>query len=147
MMAGEESSSLLEQEIAQLEQDLASRRSELEKQKQSGEIIVVPHEKESLYQVVGEKFKSGAIPPAPSPQLPATNNQLPVTSPGLPSNTAADLKDKVQELVDVAFAKSIDDAVKLARATGNAALIDAFHDALVDELYNHLVERGQLKKL
>jgi hypothetical protein len=58
-----------------------------------------------------------------------------------------ELKSKVQELVNIAFSKTIDDAIKQAQATNNAALIDAFHDALVDELYNYLVERGKLKKL
>ena len=38
-------------------------------------------------------------------------------------------------------------AIKNARAIGNPAIIDAFHDALVDELYDHLIERRKLQKL
>ena len=53
----------------------------------------------------------------------------------------------VQNLVNTAFTKSLKDAADDARKTNNAALIDAFHDALVDQLYDHLVERGKLKKL
>ncbi len=141
---------MLEQEISQLERDLASRRLELEKQKQSGEIAEVPHEKETLRQVIKERLRVGQSSQAQIPnvsQQPATSNQLPAAGYGSPSYLSAELKDKVQELIDIAFTKSLDEAVKLARQTNNAALIDAFHDALADELYSHLVERGRLKKL
>lgn len=133
----------LEIEIAQLERDLALKREELEKKKESGEIAEMPHDKETLRQVIGEKIQSFR-PPAGQGE-PAAGYQPPAA--GLPSYLSADLKDKVQELTDTAFTKSISDAVKEARATGNAALIDAFHDALVDELYDYLIERGKLKKI
>ncbi len=143
-----EAPNLLEQEIAQIERDLASKREVLERQKQEGVIPEMPHEKETLRELVGEKIASpptgGPVParPAPVPQRQAT--PPPAVEP--PSYLSEELKAKVQELVNSAFTKTIDDAIKQARATNNAALIDAFHDALVDELYNHLVERGKLKK-
>lgn len=137
----------LEQEIAQIEQDLASKRATLEEQRQSGVIGEVPHEKETLREVVGERF------PAPQPQniAPTTNYQLPTTNlpPPIvepPSYLSPELKEKVQEFVNIAFNISPSEAIKQVRATNNAALIDAFHDALVDELYNYLVERGKLRK-
>lgn len=138
----------LEQEIAQIERDLASKRAALEQQKQEGAIPEVPHEKETLREIVGEKIAPppavGPVPVRPSPVVPPTTLP-PAVEP--PSYLSEDLKAKVQELVNAAFAKTIDDAVKQARATNNAALIDAFHDALVDELYNYLVERSKLKKM
>ncbi len=130
----------LEQEIAQIEQNLASKRAALEQQKQTGEIGELPYEKETLREVVEEKM---APPPAGVPVTPAQPAPPPVEP---PSYLSDELKSKVQEMVDVAFTKSIDEAIKEVRATKNAALIDAFHDALVDELYNYLVERGKLKK-
>ncbi len=135
----------LEQEIAQIEQDLTSKREALERQKQTGAIPETPHEKETLREIVGEKI---APLPAPSaPTIPGVG--VPAGSIGVepPSYMSEELKAKVQELVNTAFSKTIDDAIKQARATNNAALIDAFHDALVDELYKYLVERGKLKKL
>ncbi len=144
-------SNSLEQEIAQIEQDLASKRATLEEQKQSGAISELPHEKETLREVIGERIGSirpappPAGGPAPSAQQPATPIPAPVVEP--PSYLSDELKSKVQELVNAAFASSLDDAIKQARATNNAALIDAFHDALVDELYNQLIERGKLKKI
>lgn len=135
----------LEQEIAKIEQDLTSKREALERQKQTGAIPEMPHEKETLREIVGEK-----IAPLPAPSAPTTPGVgVPTGSIGVepPSYMSEELKAKVQELVNTAFSKTIDDAIKQARATNNAALIDAFHDALVDELYNYLVERGKLKKM
>lgn len=139
----------LEQEIAQIEQDLASKRAALERQQQFGQITEVPHEKETLREVVREQY----APPAPvqqQPMAPATSGQAatlppPVVEP--PSYLSPELKEKVQELVNLAFSQTIEIATKQARATNNAALIDAFHDALVDELYNYLLERGKLSKI
>lgn len=139
----------LEQEIAQIEQDLASKRAALESQQQSGQIAEVPHEKEVLREVVGERI--GASDPAS--QSPLADNRQPIinTPPPLivdsPAYLSPELKEKVQELVNVAFNQSPSEAIKQARATNNAALIDAFHDALVDELYNYLIERGKLQKM
>jgi hypothetical protein len=138
---------LLEQEIAQIERDLASKREVLEKQKRAGAIPEVLHEKETLREVVGEKLGRAPAPqPAPA-QPPAPQPAVPPPAVEPPSYLSEELKVKVQELVNTAFSKTISDAVKQARATNNAALLDAFHDALVDELYNYLVERGKLKKM
>ena len=141
-------STTLEQEIAQIEQDLASKRATLEQQQQSGQITEVPQEKETLREVVGERIGV----PAPVPQPPTANHQQPatITPPPVvesPSYLSPELKEKVQELVNVAFVQTACEAIKQARATNNAALIDAFHDALVDELYDYLIERGKIPKL
>lgn len=120
--------SQIEQEIAQIEQQLAEKREVLKR--------------ETLHEVVRQKIAN-----APAPQ---TATPAPAPSPSTSSPSSAvppELHQKVQALVNVAFTKSIDDAIKEAKATNNAALIDAFHDLLVDELYNHLVERGKLKQV
>ncbi len=139
----------LEQEIAQIEQDWAAKRSVLEQQKQSGTITELPHEKETLHEVVGERMgESQSIAPIP---LHTSGGQTPIVLPPPtvepPAYLSPELKEKVQELVNIAFAQTLEAAIKQARATNNPALIDAFHDALADELYNYLIERGKLKKL
>src|SRR3989344_5378678 len=103
----------LEQEIARIEQDLASKRATLEQQKQSGAITEVPHEKETLREIMREQY----APPAPIAQQPTTNNQQPTTilpSPVVepPSYLSPELKEKVQELVNIAFTATIGDAIK-----------------------------------
>ena len=139
----------LEQEIAQIEQALAEKRSALKQQQESGELTDLPHDKEFLREIMHEKISSGggdtdqtlphhgnASPPAPAPAPPTHQTTLQD-----PAGAA-----QIQELVNTAFNKSIDDAIKAVKATHNAALIDAFHDVLVDELYDHLVERGKLQR-
>ncbi|MEK7151086.1 MAG: hypothetical protein AAB784_00015 [Patescibacteria group bacterium] len=140
---------LLEQEIAQIERDLASKRAALEEQQRAGTIKDLPHEKETLREVVREQYAM----PAPTVQQPtplASSGQTITPPPPVadsPSYLSPELKEKVQELVNVAFSQTPDAAIKQALATNNAALIDAFHDALIDELYNHLLERGKLQRL
>ncbi len=121
----------LETEIAQIEQQLAQKREALREQQKE-----LPPDREVLHSVIREKIhppQSSALPP-PAPSA-------------SPQTIPPQLHQKVQALVNVAFLKSIDEAIKEARATNNAALIDAFHDLLVDELYQHLVERGKLKAM
>ena len=130
----EGSSNQLEQDIVRIEQELAQKRESLREQNKE-----MPHDKELLHSVVREKISpstnSGQVPtPPPSDDTSATS-------------VPPELHQKVQALVNVAFTKSIDEAIKEVKATNNAALIDAFHDLLVDELYNHLLERGKLKQM
>lgn len=99
----------------------------------------VPHEKEILRQVVGEKIQQHAPAYQSAPQKQQDDDQSSYNDP--------QLVDKVQELVNLAFAKSIDDAVRSVVKTGNPALIDAFHDVLVDKLYDTLLERKKLEEV
>ncbi|OGN13534.1 MAG: hypothetical protein A3C71_02490 [Candidatus Yanofskybacteria bacterium RIFCSPHIGHO2_02_FULL_43_15c] len=131
----------LEQEISAIEQKLAEKKAELNK--------------EEVHTVVKEQIQEKApeYQPSISP-MPVTdgsqNQALPATPPptaNVPAYLSDELKNKVQELVNIAFTQSIADAVKAATKLNNPALIDAFHDILVDQLYNTLVERGKLKKM
>ncbi len=131
-------SPILEQEISQLEQALIQKREALGRQKESGHIEQIPHEKEILREAIREKIQATPPPMAPIPQSPSPP---PVDT---PSYLSEELQLKVQELINQVFEKSIDEAIKTAKATQNAALIDAFHDALVDEMYSYLVERKKL---
>ncbi len=146
----------MEQEISDIEQKLSQKRAELEQKKQSGQIDVLPHEKETLYEVVGEKIQEkipGFQPSAPpevrpsSPQAvqPPAISAPPIQEP--PSYLSPELKDKVQELVNLAFQKSPGEAFKQLQNINNPALMEAFHGVLVDELYPFLLERGKIKKL
>lgn len=54
---------------------------------------------------------------------------------------------QLKMLVEIAFDKGIHQAVYLARSLDNAYLLDEFHDAVIDELRERLVEAGKLKKL
>ncbi len=143
-----ESPATIQHEIAQMEQALAVKRAELEQQKQEGVIEALPHEREMLRDVIETTIptdSTGTSTPTAQVVTPPAN---PASSGHTtPSYLAPELKEQVQNLINIAFTKSIYDAISQARATHNAALIDAFHDALADELYQQLLERNKLKKL
>ena len=141
-----ESEATIEQEIAQLEKQLQEKRlrqlADLGQQSEHGESLP---DKEILRQVVGEKIQrhmsgqAGApvyIPkPAPQAQTDDTGSVPP------------ELKDKIQELVNRVFQKSLDQGIKEAVKSDDPALIDAFHDVLVDQLYDTLLERKKIEKV
>jgi hypothetical protein len=62
------------------------------------------------------------------------------------------LKDEPKErqielLIQMAFDKSVVEAVGVAKGLDNPYMLDEFHDALVDKLYNKLIEQGKLKQI
>ena len=137
-----ESETTIEQEIAQLEKQLQEKKADLGQQLEQSESLP---DKEILRQVVGEKIQqhmsgqAGApvyIPkPAPQAQTDDVGSVLP------------ELKDKIQELVNRVFQNSLEQGIKEAVKSDNPALIDAFHDVLVDQLYDTLLERKKIEKV
>ena len=131
----------LEQEIVDIEQRLAEKKAELNKKELHSAVKEQVQEKVPEYQP-----SSLSVPMTDGSQ----NQTSPLTPPPMasaPAYLSDELKDKVQELVNMAFNQSISEAVKAASKLNNPALIDAFHDILVDQLYNTLIERGKLKKM
>lgn len=141
-----------EQEIAQLERMLAEKKDLLGRQQTGGVPVEIPHDKEMIREIVKEKLAVTPGTQLPPQQQTAAAQHQPVPQPApqahaVPSYASDDLHAKVQELIELAFSKSLDHAIDLAKATQNAALIDAFHDMMVDELYDHLVETGKLQRI
>lgn len=136
-----------------LEKQLEALMRELEKRKQSGvesgensgaEREPSP-ERKHLHEIIGEKLYGEAERPAREEER---HEDLPATHSGEErSYNMPELHDKVQKYVDRAFEKDLDTAIKEVQATNDAALIDAFHDAIVDELHDHLVNQGKLERL
>ena len=54
---------------------------------------------------------------------------------------------QIQILTEMAFEKGVVYAVEIAKNLDNPYLLDEFHDVLVDQLYNKLVEEGKLEKI
>lgn len=127
----------IEQEIAQLEQQLSEKKAALS---QGAETKESEPDKEILHKVIGEKIQQQMPQYAPSPIKPKQDDTA-------QSYILPELKDKVQELINLVFNKSLDDGIKEASKSNNPALIDAFHDILVDELYTMLLERKKLEQV
>ena len=98
----------IEQEIAQLEKQIAEKRAVLGQEKAGPEL---PSEKETLHEVIGEKIQQSAPQYQPAPPI----QPLPVTlqqDDSALSYVLPELKDKVQELVNLVFNKSLEDGIK-----------------------------------
>lgn len=54
---------------------------------------------------------------------------------------------QIQILTEMAFEKGVVYAVEIAKNLDSPYLLDEFHDVLVDQLYNKLVEEGKLEKI
>lgn len=139
----------IEQEIAQLEKQLAEKRlrqlADLGSDDTgSGEM---PAEKEILREMVGERIQRHASQYQPAPQVSQLTPIKPQQDDAALSYVLPELKDKVQELVNLVFNKGLDDGIKEVVRSNNPALIDAFHDVLVDELYSMLVERKKIEQV
>lgn len=120
----------IEHDIAELERQIQEKKTALEYEKS---------EKDILHGIVGEKIQQQApqyrpVPPAPAVFQPA-------------SPPPQDLKDKVQEAISLVFDKNLEEGIKKAASHDNIALLDDFHDTLVDELYNQLIENKKLAKV
>jgi len=48
-------------------------------------------------------------------------------------------------LVNLVFEEGLEKAISLARKLNNPAVLDEFHDVLVDNYYNFLVEKKIIK--
>jgi hypothetical protein len=119
----------LEQQIADLQRQLENARTE------SGGDTSAPYERQEVHEVIGEQIQQaggteGFTSPPPS---------------DVPGYQDPALMPQVQQLVNVAFTKSVAEAISEARKTGNAALIDAFHDILTDQLHEELLKRQKIQ--
>lgn len=129
--------SAIEQEIIQLEKQLQEKKAALGQQTERKDTI--PSEKEILRQVVGEKIQQQM------PQFKISSQGSSPTDDNLPSYLDPQLKDKIQGFINVTFAQSLEHGIKEAIRSDNPAILDAFHDVLVDELYNALLERKKIE--
>src|SRR3989344_226764 len=134
-----ETGATIEQEIAQLEKQLEEKKANLGQQPEQKESLP---DKEILREVIGEKIQQSISAqtdtsthiPAPAPQRQTDDT----------GSIAQELKDQIQGLVNHVFQNSLSQGIREAVQSNNPALIDAFHDVLVDQLYDTLLERKKI---
>lgn len=136
-----ESKSTIEHDIAELEKQLQAKKAALEHDKTETSMESGLSEKEILHEVVGQRIQQQIPSYLPTTQAPVS------TAPEPPSYLSQELKDKVKEIINLVFSRNLDEGIAEARKSGNPALIDAFHDMLVDELYDQLIEKRKMAKV
>lgn len=104
---------------------------------------VAPEKIEEKYQELLDKV-------APSTTSTATDDQATkeedVTLDAKHIGAMTDEESKVQKLLDLASAKGVVHAVKVARSLKDYYALDQMHDALANKLYEGLIEKGMIDK-
>ena len=54
---------------------------------------------------------------------------------------------QIGALVSLAFEKDLKTAIQVAKDTDNPAILDEFHDTLIDHYYQDLIKKGVLKEM
>ncbi len=139
-MSEYQNDSILENEIAELNREIESKRAELETKRG------IVSERGVLHEVMAEKLeRSPADAAALRQELQASmtsGNQSNQTSAvGYLNALSDDQVTTINNLVSLIPTKGISHAVVEAKKL-NPFLLDAFHDALVDKLYQELADRG-----
>lgn len=122
----------VEQEILDLEKQLAEKRAE---------------QRKSVEQIIGFEQSRAAAPET----VPFTD----ISSAPQPTEIKADAakisgvekNQQLKSLVDLAFAKGVVHATEVVRNLDNPYLVDEFHDTLIDEFHKKLVDEGKLEEI
>jgi hypothetical protein len=116
-----------------------ARQAEILRQQESAEKeLSAEKQKEILREIVSEHINTSQPVPQPQQQSIIQKAQTLQNEPK---------ERQIALLIQLAFEKSVFEAVNVARKLDNPYLLDEFHDALVDKLYNQLVEKGKLKQI
>jgi len=127
----------IHEEIAELEKRLAEKKQELEEKKE------VKAEKEIIKEIIKEKTEIPAVP-----KITVASKQIARAVIKKADELKLEQKDRqVKLLTDLAFEKGVVHATEVARILDSPYILDEFHDTLVDELYNYLVEQKKLKQI
>ena len=121
--------------IEELKERVEQLESQLKKEK-----IPVPEEKERM---VKQEIKNYLQEMQETPSFaapPATRDETEEIEKFPPSQ-------QVGALVSLVFEKGLKEAISVAKALENPALMDEFHDTLVDRYYQELVEKGVLEPM
>jgi len=127
------------QEILELEKKLVEKKAELDKE-------VVPEKVEKPKPEVIKEPEAPKEEPTLSPTA-STSKLSSKIKDQIKRLKELDRESQIKELCSLSFSEDLDFAVSVAKGLDDAYVLDEFHDALVDELYDKLVEKGELKKI
>lgn len=127
----------IEAEIAELSKQIEQKRNLLESQKG------IIEEKELVRTAIGEKISSRPVASSPSPASVSTS-KFSVSATSYLDSVDESTEQEINRLLSIVFEKGMEEAIKEAEK-GDAFIIDAFHDALVDKMYGELKARGIVK--
>ena len=131
-----------EAEIKELERKLEQKKRELAEKE-----TVLPEEKEIFREVLREHIKETRTSVADDFKAPATAAPTDDQKKKIDDSVQKEeLEQQVKGLIEVAFTKTIIEAVKAAEAA-SPYLLDELHDRLVDDYYDKLLALRKLESL
>jgi len=124
---------IIEQDIKRLSQEIAEKRKVVNyKEAPERELV-----KQALEPLIKQPTAQ------PQPVQPPTQSKQSIEQTILPDyleNSSDEIKLQVEKLLDAVFQQGISKTVKQAQSAG-PFILDAFHDALTDKLYDELKSR------
>ncbi|OGF68775.1 hypothetical protein A3H65_03055 [Candidatus Giovannonibacteria bacterium RIFCSPLOWO2_02_FULL_45_14] len=125
----------IHEDIKWLEGQLEAKKREL-----AGGGMEAKEEREVVKDIIKEAPQAPTPPPAPTPSLSDDDAK----------KKAGELEEKkhheiINELVNIALAKNLASALKVAESFKNPHIIDEFHDTLADRYYQKLQDARKLK--
>jgi len=130
-MANQEIPKIEQLEIKELKERLEKLEFQLEKEK-------IPERKEKI---VKQEIKSYLQELQKSPSF-----TPPLTTQDEAKEIAKfELNQQVGALISLVFTKGLPQTISIANALNNPAVLDEFHDILIDRYYQTLIEKGILK--
>lgn len=122
---------IIEQDIERLTREIKERQLTAESKGVSERELI----KQTIYPLV--KQRSAPVIQLAEPSLSAEERMLP----DYLKDSPQEIKLKVEQLIDLTFHHGIEKAASEARKS-NPFILDAYHDALTDKLYEELKSRG-----
>ncbi len=120
----------LEADIERLGKEIVEKKKLLEHKNLSDRELV----KQTLHPII----KQAAVEPqTAASQISSTQSNV---LPNYLQNSSTDVKVEVEKLVDLTLHQGIEKVAKIA-SKSNAFILDAFHDALTDKMYEELKKR------
>lgn len=128
----------VEQEILDLERQLLEKRAALGQNAEIAEkkLETVIGAEQTGLAAVAPAINAAPIAPEPA-QVQSDIQQL----------KGVEKNQQIKALVDLAFQKGVAHATEVVRNLDSPYLIDEFHDTLIDEFRNKLVEAGKLEEI
>jgi len=143
-MTDQESIKSLEEEIQALEEKLAARKAEGEPREEKEVFREVLKEHVEHVKEAAEREPASGKPDATAvPGSSLYDYAAQIEKKG-GAEAEDEHKEQVDALVEIALTKGIAEAVNVARHLRNPHLLDDFHDALIDEYYEKLVQAREI---
>ena len=128
----------IEAEIAELASQIEAKRKILESERGMVE------EREIVRQAVGEKMSQNIPTFSISGQTKTGSQTSTDIRKSYLDSVPPEVEAEVNGLLAIVFEKGVEGAIKIA-SKSSPLVMDAFHDALTDKLYNDLKDKGILK--